>query len=257
MLARTMTAAVACLALNGQPGLAGETDADPATPEHRFAVGIGHWGALNPMQGAPEDPGTGFFPWVAYENEWLSLDPSGLSVKLPFDGPIQMEAQVAPRWLLVDPADSTLHHDLRRRTSLDLGARVLVPWPSGFIALGYLTDVSGRIGGHEVTAEAAYGIGLPGNGQLGFKAGAYWRDADLNTYLYGVFPGEARQDRPAWRIGARFTPFAGLMVGYPLPRGFEVMFAAEAEYLTGRAAASPLIARRVVPSAFIGLFYRF
>jgi MipA family protein len=231
-------------------------EAEPAPAGHRIALGVGHWGALSPLEGAPEDPEKGFFPWISYESQRLSVDPTGISVRLRNEGPLTIEAMLSPRWLMVDPDDSTLHADLRRRTSLDLGGLITLAAGPALFSLGYRGDISGRIDGHEVSAETAIGMGLPGGGELGLKAGAYWRDRNLGTYLYGVRADEARADRPQWTVRG-ITPFAGLMVSYPIAGGWQATFAAETEFLTGRAADSPIIARKVVPSAFIGLFYSF
>jgi outer membrane protein len=262
MFNRNFIAGLAQAALLGL-GLAGATTAmaqapADAEPRHRFAIGAGQWGARSPLQGTPQDDAqTGYFPWLSYENPWLSIDPSGLALRAFERGRIRIDALVAPRWLLVDPQDSTLHDDLRRRTSVDAGTRFGLDAGPARFALTYRGDVSGRIKGHEVTAEAGVGLPLPGGGELGFKGGAYWRDQKLNTYLYGVFPDEARAGRPAYLVRQGFTPFAGLTVGYPIIGGLRAMLAAEAEYLTDRTAASPIIARRIVPSAMFGLFYSF
>jgi outer membrane protein len=235
-----------------------ETPAEVAEPRHRFSIGAGQWGSRSPLEGTPQDDAqTGYFPWISYENQWLSIDPSELAVRAVNREQLTVEVLVAPRWLLIDPQDSAVHDDLRRRTSIDAGARFGITTGPAMFALTYLGDVSNRTDGHELTLEAGLGLPLPGGGSLGVKGGAYWRDDHLNTWLYGVFPGEARADRPAFTVRRGFTPFAGLQVSYPIVAGLQAMFAVEAEYLPGRAAASPIIARRVVPSAMLGLFYSF
>lgn len=238
--------------------MAQEAGSSAAEPRHRFAIGAGQWGSRSPLQGTPRDDAqTGFFPWLSYENRWLSVDPSGLKLHAVGKERLRVEALVAPRWLRIDPEDSTLHGDLRRRTSIDAGARIGVANGPVSFSLTWLGDVSDRTHGWEVTAEAGFGMGLPGGGSFGLKAGAYWRDADLGTWMYGVRPGEERADRPAYAVTHGLTPFAGLQIGYPLIGGLQAMFAADAEYLNGRTAASPIIARRIVPSAMFGLFYSF
>lgn len=240
-----------------QEAMAQEVPID-SEPRHRFAIGAGQWGARSPLQGTPQDDAqTGYFPWISYENPWLSIDPSALAVRAFGNDRITIEALVAPRWLLVDPDDSTIHDDLRRRTSVDAGARFGLGAGPAMFSLTYRGDVSGRIKGHEITIETGIGLPLPGGGEIGLKGGAYWRDDNLGTSLYGVFPDEARDGRPAFEVRPGFTPFAGLTIGYPVFGGLQAVLAAEAEYLTDRSAASPIIARRIVPSAMLGLFYSF
>lgn len=96
-----------------------------------------------------------------------------------------------------------------------------------------------------------------GGGDLGLKGGTYWRDQNLGTSLYGVFADEARVDRPAYAVRQGFTPYAGLKLSYPIIGDLQAVLAAEAEYLNDRTAASPIIARPIVPSAMFGLFYSF
>jgi outer membrane scaffolding protein for murein synthesis (MipA/OmpV family) len=249
--------AVLGLGLTSTITAAGEAAA-AAEPRHRFAIGAGQWGVRSPLQGTPQDDArTGYFPWISYENQWLSIDPSALAVRALDNGHIRIEVLVAPRWVLADPQDSTLHNDLRRRTSIDAGARFSASASHAMFSLTYRGDVSGRINGHEVTIETGVGLPLPGGGDFGLKGGAYWRDDNLNTSLYGVFPDEARTDRPAYAVRQGFTPFAGMKISYPVIGGLQAVLAAEAEYLNDASAASPIIARRIVPSAMFGLFYSF
>ncbi len=263
MFARIMISGLACASVCGlgmltAVAVAHEAPPGQTEPRHRFSIGVGQWGVRSPLEGTPRDDAqTGFFPWISYENKWLSIDPSEAAVRLFNNGQVTIEGLVAPRWLQVDPKDSSIHGDLRRRTSIDAGTRLSLTTGRTMFSLGYRGDISGRVKGHEVTAETGIDLPLPGGGDLGLKGGAYWRDSKLGTSLYGVFPDEARADRPAFTVRQGFTPFAGLKLGYPIAGGLQAVFAAEAEYLPGRVAASPIIARRVVPSAMFGLFYTF
>jgi MipA family protein len=250
--------AACVLGLAGTAAMAQQAPSDQGQPQHHFAIGVGQWGSRSPLVGTPQDDAqTGYFPWVSYENQWLSIDPSALALHALNTGRFTIDALVAPRWLLIDPKDSSVHNDLRRRSSVDAGARFGITAGRTMFSLTYRGDVSGRIKGHELTAETGLGLSLPGGGSLGIKGGAYWRDQKLGTSLYGVFANEARADRPAYTIKQGFTPFAGMKLSYPVIGGLQAMLAAEAEYLNDKTAASPIIARRVVPSAMLGLFYSF
>lgn len=252
-----ITALMACAWCIPAGVVAAQPAPESAAGQHHFTVGLGQWGMRSPLEGTSDGAETGFFPWVSYENSWVSLDPSGLSVRMYEQGRIEVEALLSPRWQLLDPEDSTLHNDLRRRTGIDAGARINAALGAAAFSLSYKADISGRIDGHEITAEAGYGLPLPGSGQLGIRGGAYWRDSHLNTHLYGVFADEARADRPEYRIGQGVTPFAGLIVTYPVAGRLSANLALEAQYLSAEIADSPIIARRVVPSAVVGLFYSF
>jgi outer membrane scaffolding protein for murein synthesis (MipA/OmpV family) len=47
------------------------------------------------------------------------------------------------------------------------------------------------------------------------------------------------------------------MVSYPIAGNLSANLSAEAQYLSRSVADSPIVARRVVPSAMFGLFYSF
>ena len=236
---------------------AGEERSALKEKRHRVAVGFGAWGVRSPLEGADDEPESGLFPYLSYENDWLSVDPSGAAVTLLGNDHFALQGVVAPRWLFVDPDDSAIHDDLKRKTGVDLGARLAAMSGPLSASIEYRGDVSDRSNGHEATGVLGAEIELPGRGTLGLKGGAYWRDSKLSTYLYGVFPDEARAGRPAYRVKEGFTPFAGASVSYPVIDRVEVVVAAEAEFLPERIADSPIIARKVVPAAFIGVFYVF
>lgn len=237
--------------------VAAQEQCDVPAKQHRFTAGVGFWSTRSPLEGSPHDPRSGVFPWLSYESQRLTVDPSGVAVRLFSCSHFKVEGLLAPRWQLADTDDSVLHDDLRRRTGLDLGTRISAVVGPTVVSVSYRADVSGRIDGHEITAEAAYGLPLPGDGELALRGGAYWRDSTLNTYLYGVLPGEEREDRPAYRVGNGITPFAGAMVSYPVKGNLRANVTVEAQFLSSEAADSPIIARNVVPSALFGLFYVF
>jgi outer membrane protein len=238
---------------------ASQAAADAVEPEAggHFSAGLLYSGTRSPLAGTSNRPESHLVPWLAYKSERLSIDLSGVSVKLLGTGHVEVQGLLAPRWLAVDPDNSDLHDDLRRRIGFDIGTKVSAAFGPAMASLTYRGDVSGRIDGHEFTAEAGVGLPLPGNGQFMARGGAYWRNSKLNTWLYGVFASEARADRPEYEVKQGVTPFAGLMVSYPLAGKVSATLSAEAQYLADAAADSPIVARRVVPSAMFGLFYSF
>src|SRR6185369_4944283 len=104
MFARNLISKLACVAcvlgMTGTAALAQEAP-DQAQPRHHFAIGVGQWGVRSPLVGTPQDDAqTGYFPWISYENQWLSIDPSALAVRAYNNGPFTIEALVAPRWVM-------------------------------------------------------------------------------------------------------------------------------------------------------------
>jgi MipA family protein len=238
---------------------ASQAAADAVEPvtSGQFTAGLLYSATRNPLAGTSNRAESHLVPWLAYKNERLSIDLSGVTVKLLGKGHIEVQGLLSPRWLAVDPDKSNLHDDLRRRVGFDIGTKVSASFGPAMASLRYRGDVSDRNDGHEFTAETGVGLPLPGNGQFVARGGAYWRNSKLNTYLYGVFANEARADRPEYEVKQGVTPFAGLMVSYPVAGKVSATFSAEAQYLSDTAADSPIIAHRLVPSAMVGLFYSF
>jgi outer membrane protein len=230
---------------------------DPAAKPRHFSAGIVYSGMRNPLEGASNKPETTVVPWLSYKSERLSVDLTGVSVRLFSTKHVEVQGLVAPRWLVVDPDDSDLHDDLRRRVGFDIGTRVNANFGPAVASLTYRGDVSDHSRGHEITAEAGFGLPLPGNGQLVARGGASWRDSNLNTYLFGVYADEVRADRAEYQVKQGLTPFAGLMVSYPIAGNLSANLSAEAQYLSRTVADSPIVARRLMPSAMVGLFYSF
>jgi MipA family protein len=232
----------------------------PASSENKpygFSVGVGAWTMRSPIAGDKSAEDGGLFPYIAYQNDWFAIDPSQAALRLAANENFAFHVLAAPRWLLFNPKDSTLHADIKRKTSFDVGARFSAMTGPAVASIEYRGDVTGRINGHEAIGAVSAELDLPGSGTLGVKGGARWRDRNLNTYLYGVRRNEARATRPAYIIQDGLTPFAGLSISYPLIDKLTVTVAFETEYLSKKITLSPIIARKTVPSAFIGVFYSF
>lgn len=86
------------------PCLAAVASAQDA--ELRWTAGLGVVVNSNPYLGADDDVEATAIPYIAYENDWLSVSPEGAAMALYRGEAIRLEALVAPRWQLPNLAMS-------------------------------------------------------------------------------------------------------------------------------------------------------
>lgn len=91
-----------------------------------------------------------------------------------------------------------------------------------------------------------------------FKIGVAWSNHRHNTYYYGVSDSESlRSGLKYYKANSALTPNIAVTGQYLLAQSIGIFTGIKAEWLTGDIARSPLIANKVVPSAYTGLFYSF
>lgn len=240
---------------------------------HVWRAGLGFWGASNPYQSASNDEDSGVFPYLAYENDWLSVDPGGLTLKAVNTQHFQVDALLAPRWVMADPKDTVDHADLERETSLDIGLRMSATLGAAKASLEYRGDISGEIDGSELTASLGAQTAVTPKFSIGAEGGVHWRDSKLATYMYGVRADEvliagqsgAVIDRPRYdftedlvghKQGA-FIPFVGLQAGYAVTGKVQLVFFSGLEFFDEDVRNSPIISDDLATSSYLGLMYSF
>jgi len=240
---------------------------------HVWRAGLGFWGASNPYETASNDEDSGVFPYLAYENDWLSVDPGGLAIKALNTQHFQVDALLAPRWVTADPKDTVDHADLERETSLDIGLRMSAALGAAKASLEYRGDISGEIDGSELTARLGAQTAVTPKFSIGAEGGVHWRDSKLATYLYGVRADEvliagqngAVIDRPRYdftedlvghKQGA-FIPFVGLQAGYAVTDKVQLVLFSGVEFFDEDVRNSPIIADDLATSSYLGLMYSF
>ena len=85
------------------PCLAAVASAQDAEP--RWTAGLGVVVNSNPYRGADDDVEATAIPYIAYENDWLSVSPEGAAVAFYRGEAFRLEALVAPRWQFAEPGD--------------------------------------------------------------------------------------------------------------------------------------------------------
>lgn len=88
-------------------------------------------------------------------------------------------------------------------------------------------------------------------------AGLVWRSSTYNDYYYGVRANEATAERPAYDPGGSVEFFARLFGRVELSGAWSLLGSVRVEYLSDDVYDSPIVDRRYVTSAFIGLNYAF
>ena len=227
------------------------------TSNWSIALGGGMYAALNPYIGASDDQETGVLPWFSVSNDWVSIDPTEIALTAYASERISLEALVAPRWQVIDPADVVGLDGMERSMGVDIGARISAQRGSFVAAFAYKTDVSNNSEGDEVDASVGVQFELSPRLNLGIEGGVYWRDQALSNYLYGVSASESRSDRPAYDVGSTTIPYIGLQMTYFLTEQLSAVFAVQGESFDKKITDSPIIDRELSAASFIALLYTF
>ncbi len=246
---------------------------DRGEKSHAWRAGLGFWGASNPYEGASDDGESGIFPYLAFENDWLRVDPSELAIKAVSTQRFQVEAFLAPRWVSADPKKTVSYTDLERETSLDIGLRMSTTLGAAKASLEYRGDISGEIEGSELTASLGAQTAVTPKLSIGAESGIHWRDKKLATYMYGVRADEvliagqngAVIDRPRYdfdrdMVGHKegaFIPFAGLQAGYAFTDKVQLVVYSGFEFFDEDVRNSPVISDDLATSSYLGLMYSF
>lgn len=110
-------------------------------------------------------------------------------------------------------------------------------------------------------AELRAGVGgdLPAGDRLRLRvqALAAWRDADLNTYYYGVLPSEATATRPQYGAGGGINLLLSAGGQYPLTDRWRLLGGVGLTRLAGSVADSPIVDSRWLASGYAGAVYSF
>jgi len=88
-------------------------------------------------------------------------------------------------------------------------------------------------------------------------AGLAWRSDSYNDYYYGVQKKEATPERPAYKPGSSVDGFLKLSTRYALHGDWSLLGVLRVEFLSNDVQDSPIVDKKSVNSAFIGLNYAF
>ena len=237
------------------PCLAAVASTQDAEP--RWTAGLGVVVNSNPYRGADDDVEATAIPYIAYENDWLSVSPEGAAVAFYRGEAFRLEALVAPRWQFAEPGDVSGLEDIERDIAVDGGFRVSAASGPVTVSLAYLADLSGKHEGQEATLSVAAETALTSRFAISAEAGACWRDSDLGTYMYGIYADEVRPGRAAYSADDSVAPFMAAMGRYALTERVAIVGAIEVEAIPDTGRDSPIIDADARYGAFLGLMVRF
>lgn len=170
---------------------------------------------------------------------------------------IEVDLVARPRFNGYDEEDSPFLRGMDdRRIGGDLGFQVQWKGERFHLRLTPMTDVLDRSGGQEV----AFEVLLPlqrGLFRIEPRIGAVWLSGDSADYYYGVRPGEALPERPAYAPGETVNLTAGLFGFAPVSRKWIAQGLVEIERLGPELRDSPIVDQNLGVTVFAGLSYQF
>ncbi|MEM9684670.1 MAG: MipA/OmpV family protein [Pseudomonadota bacterium] len=213
--------------------------AQSAFEEDGFTLGVGGGFETSPFVGA-NDTEFSFLPVIAFDKGPLHIGLDGISFTAVERERWQFALIAAPRMSGADTADSPFLTGIDRDLAIEVGAAGRLNFSDYYLGVTALQDVSSAHDGFELSATAGREFQV-GELMVDIAAGAAYRTSDLNTYLYGVEPGEARAGREAYRPGADVTPFVEASVTYPIGDRSAVIAFAGYELFSNEVRDSPIV----------------
>ena len=244
------------LLLSAQQIASAQESKENASDGGQWTLGLVAYGVSSPYDREAKEEGV--FPYIAYRNDWISIDPNGVALKAFSEDHCSVELLAAPRFLITEPSEIERYADMDRDIGLDLGARAGCDLGGGFASsLSYKADVSDTSNGHEIDAAISKNFVLAERVGLDIRGGTYWRDNNLSRYLYGVFDDEAQMDRPAYAPGSSFVPYASVAFSLNITKHLTAVTAFETEIYSKNVNSSPIIDREAIGTGTLSLFYNF
>ena len=197
-------------------------------------------------------------PLYLYEGEQIFLHSNRVGVKL-FNSSDQRLDLLLERRLEGFPAKSnptSLEGMVMRNSGTDLGLSYRYQQPWGTLQAELLHEVGSTSKGSELRLGYTHEW-RSGPWTLRPSLTLALRDAKLNNYYYGVLPGEATPDRPAYAPGAGINTSLGLYGSYDLSPQWRLLAGMSATLLDSQAKNSPIVQKSVLPGIYVGAAYDF
>lgn len=197
-------------------------------------------------------------PALMYENSHVRLLGPSLDIKLPPAGPLAfaLTAQYANEGYKASDA-AALRGMAERKDGFWLGAKA--KWRTPWVALSaeLLGDASKHSGGKQLKLEASKGFGMGNGMRLEPRLGLIWLDSAYVDHFFGVAPGEASAQRPAYVGPSTVNTELGLRVNAQLAPRHGLMLDVKHSFLGSGIRNSPLVGSNGVSSLFVAYLYQF
>jgi outer membrane protein len=197
-------------------------------------------------------------PLYLYEGKRFFLHANRGGVKL-LNGDAQRVDLFIEQRLEGFPADrlpDSLAGMATRDSGIDLGLSWRYRQPWGTVQAELMHDVGGISKGNEFRLGYTYDW-RSGPWSLRPSLSLALRDARLNNYYYGVRAGEATPERPAYAPGTGLNTSLGLFGSYDLTQRWRLLAGVSATVLDRKIKDSPIVQKRVLPGAYLGVAYDF
>ena len=201
-------------------------------------------------------------PIYKYEGDRLFLNTNRVGIKL-FEEKAAVESQrvdfFMEQRLEGFPFENTpdsLAGMAARQSGFNVGLALRVRQSWGTLRAEVMKDVGGASRGTE--ARLGYSTEWrSGPWSLRPDVSVSFRDARLNNYYYGVLPNEAQTGRAAYAPGAGLQGHLGLFGTYDLTQRWRLLAGVSATVLGSSVKNSPIVQKKVLPSAYLGAAYDF
>lgn len=240
------------LALGAAPAAAQRPPADTL----QWSLGLGVISSPRPYVGASNK----IFPvpLVQLRYQRLSIDGVRASYRLVDDSSFHLDLVGGPNFTSLEEDDSLFLRGMADRDwTFELGLAAGYERPRWGILAWVRQDVLDRSGGQRAGIELAFRRSyLDGRLFLIPSVGVEWQSSDVVDYYYGVRPGEALPERPAYQAGSAFNPSATLLARYRLTERLDLVTIARGELLDGEITSSPIVDRDWSWFGLVGLSWR-
>ena len=229
---------------------------DILTEPNSAGLGVVMGTEVSPYRG--EGSRFDMLPLYLFEGERLYLHSNRVGLKL-FNGSEQRLDLLVERRLEGFPATNkpaSLEGMAMRDSGTDLGLSYRYRQPWGTVQAEVLHEVGNSSKGNELR------LGYTREWRSGPWAlrpslTVAFRDAKLNNYYYGVLPGEATAERPAYSAGAGINTTLGLYGSYDLSQRWRLLAGVSATVLGSQAKNSPIVQKSLLPGIYVGAAYDF
>jgi MipA family protein len=222
-------------------------------------AGLGLQLKLQPSPYRGADRTSDFLPLLSYDGEYFYLQSYRAGLKLE-RAAWRAELFVQRRFegFASNHVPDSMEGMEKRAVGGDVGIAAQHRWGSGTAYAELLTDASSNSDGTELRLGYRYEGWWAGQFRVRPYVTLAWRDAKLNNYYYGVRPGEATPDRPAYDAGSGVNLEAGFLGAYRISSHWQVFGTFAVQRAASAIRDSPVVEdRALIPSASLGLMYSF
>lgn len=220
----------------------------------RWSAGLFAFGDFSAYRGVDTD--LNILPYLAYDSATLhfAVDDGFAYSFWSNNRGLDVALIASPRWDTV-MREGAIFDGLDRDFALEAGARARISTGTVFAEAQFLHDISGVHQGYELDASIGFAYQINRIG-IEMRAGARYRDGNLNHYLFGVSAGEATGDRPSYNPLGSYSGYIGIDASYALAERVTLVGSLSYETL-GDMTDSPLIDQDYAAGMGVGIVYSF